>query len=138
MIFTKTIMKKRLTTVALLCLTMCLLTVNKAVAQTLDFGDQGDGTYKNPVLMADYSDPDVIRVGNKFYMVASDFHFMGMRVLESYRLGELENHQSGVQPARLSGLEQQLTLREARGLRLYATTTVSSGFTFVPSMRVSL
>lgn len=49
----------------------------------VDFGDQGDGTYKNPVLMADYSDPDVIRVGNKFYMVASDFHFMGMQVLES-------------------------------------------------------
>ena len=24
--------------------------------------DQGDGTYKNPVLYADYSDPDVIRV----------------------------------------------------------------------------
>ena len=25
--------------------------------------DQGDGTFKNPVLFADYSDPDVIRVG---------------------------------------------------------------------------
>ena len=47
------------------------------------WGDQGDGTYRNPVLNADFSDPDVIRVGNKFYMVASDFHFMGMQVLES-------------------------------------------------------
>lgn len=26
--------------------------------------DQGDGTYKNPVLFADYSDPDAIRVGD--------------------------------------------------------------------------
>ncbi|MBR0388653.1 MAG: family 43 glycosylhydrolase, partial [Prevotella sp.] len=50
---------------------------------TEGWGDQGDGTYRNPVLNADFSDPDVIRVGKKFYMVASDFHFMGMQVLES-------------------------------------------------------
>ena len=49
----------------------------------LDWGDQGNGTYKNPILNADYSDPDVIRVGEKYYMVASDFHFIGMQVLES-------------------------------------------------------
>ena len=49
----------------------------------LDWGDQHNGTYKNPVLNADYSDPDVIRVDGKYYMVASDFHFMGMQVLES-------------------------------------------------------
>ena len=49
----------------------------------LVWGDQGDGTYVNPVLNADFSDPDVIRVGTKYYMVASDFHFMGMQVLES-------------------------------------------------------
>ena len=50
---------------------------------TEGWGDQGDGTYRNPVLNADFSDPDVIRVGNHYYMVASDFHFMGMQVLES-------------------------------------------------------
>jgi len=48
-----------------------------------EWGDQGNGTYVNPILNADYSDPDVIRVGGKYYMVASDFHFMGMQVLES-------------------------------------------------------
>ena len=47
------------------------------------WGDQGNGTYINPVLNADYSDPDVIRVGKKYYMVASDFHFLGMQILES-------------------------------------------------------
>ena len=47
------------------------------------WGDQGDGTYRNPVLNIDFSDPDVIRVGEKYYMVASDFHFLGMQVLES-------------------------------------------------------
>ena len=49
----------------------------------LSWGDQGNGTYINPVLNADFSDPDVIRVGDKYYMVASDFHFLGMQVLES-------------------------------------------------------
>ena len=47
------------------------------------WGDQGDGTYRNPVLCADFSDPDVIRVHDRYYMVASDFHFLGMQVLES-------------------------------------------------------
>ena len=50
---------------------------------TEGWGDLGDGTYRNPVINADFSDPDVIRVGAKYYMVASDFHFLGMQVLES-------------------------------------------------------
>jgi beta-xylosidase len=52
-------------------------------ARILTWGDQGDGTYRNPVLKADYSDPDVIRVGEDFYLVASDFHYVGMQVLHS-------------------------------------------------------
>lgn len=65
----------------LLC---CLFASLSLMAQPrLDWGDQGNGKYKNPVLNADYSDPDVIRVGSKYYMVASDFHFIGMQVLES-------------------------------------------------------
>lgn len=36
--------------------------------------DLGNGNYKNPVLHADYSDPDVIRVGDDFYMVSSSFN----------------------------------------------------------------
>ena len=47
------------------------------------WGDQGNGTYINPVLDADYSDPDVIRVGDDYYMVCSEFHFMGMPALHS-------------------------------------------------------
>lgn len=40
--------------------------------------------YTNPVLYADYSDPDVIRVGRDYYMVASSFHFSpGIPVLHS-------------------------------------------------------
>jgi beta-xylosidase len=36
--------------------------------------DRGDGTYQNPVLFADYSDPDAVRVGDDFYLVSSSFH----------------------------------------------------------------
>ncbi|WZL89593.1 glycoside hydrolase 43 family protein [Salinimicrobium sp. 3283s] len=36
--------------------------------------DQGDGTYINPILHADYSDPDVVRVGDDFYMTSSSFN----------------------------------------------------------------
>ncbi len=35
--------------------------------------DLGDGTYRNPILNSDWSDPDVIRVGSDYYMVASSF-----------------------------------------------------------------
>ncbi|WP_127124734.1 glycoside hydrolase 43 family protein [Pseudoflavitalea rhizosphaerae] len=46
--------------------------------------DNGDGTYKNPVLHADYSDPDAVRVGEDFYMTASSFNAApGLPVLHS-------------------------------------------------------
>jgi beta-xylosidase len=35
--------------------------------------DNGDGTFRNPVIYADYSDPDVIRAGRYFYLVSSSF-----------------------------------------------------------------
>nr|WP_243348132.1 glycoside hydrolase 43 family protein [Parabacteroides sp. FAFU027] len=35
--------------------------------------DQANGTYKNPIINADYSDPDVCRVGDDYYMTASSF-----------------------------------------------------------------
>jgi beta-xylosidase len=38
-------------------------------------GDNNDGTYNNFILFSDYADPDVIRVGDDFYMVTSTFHF---------------------------------------------------------------
>ncbi|MDB5917130.1 MAG: glycoside hydrolase [Massilia sp.] len=36
--------------------------------------DLGDGRYRNPVLHADYSDPDAIRVGDTYYMTSSSFN----------------------------------------------------------------
>ena len=36
--------------------------------------DQGDGTYCNTIIHADYSDLDVIRVGKDFYLTATSFN----------------------------------------------------------------
>lgn len=48
------------------------------------WGDQGDGTYKNPVLNADYPDSDVVEHDGTFYMIASKNHMApGMIILES-------------------------------------------------------
>ena len=46
--------------------------------------DNGDGTYKNPILHADYSDPDAIRVGDDYYLTASSFNAVpGLPILHS-------------------------------------------------------
>ena len=46
--------------------------------------DNGDGTYINPVINADYSDPDVCVVGEDYYMTASSFQCSpGLPILHS-------------------------------------------------------
>lgn len=41
-------------------------------------------TYTNPILHADYSDPDAIRVGGDYWMTASSFnHVPGLQILHS-------------------------------------------------------
>jgi beta-xylosidase len=57
--------------------------------------DLGDGRYRNPVLHADYSDPDVIRHGADFWMTASSFTCTpGLPILHSRDLvhWRLANH----------------------------------------------
>ena len=46
--------------------------------------DLGNGQYKNPILHADYSDPDAIRVGDTYYMTSSSFNSVpGLPLLTS-------------------------------------------------------
>ena len=46
--------------------------------------DNGDGTFTNPVLWMDVPDPDVIRVGEYFYMVNTTMHMMpGAAIMRS-------------------------------------------------------
>ena len=41
-------------------------------------------TYRNPVIFADYSDPDLVRVPDGYYMTASSFNYTpGLPILYS-------------------------------------------------------
>ena len=92
-------MKRLALVIGMLC-TVCLQTEAQYVSEVW-VADQGNGTYRNPVLHADYSDPDVCAVGDDFYMTASSFGCTpGLPVLHSkdlvnwrivnYALKELE------------------------------------------------
>ncbi len=51
------------------------------------WGDQGDQTYRNPVLPADFSDLDVIRVSREYYAISSTFQYSpGVALLASHDL----------------------------------------------------
>lgn len=55
-----------------------------AVPPAGTWGDQGDGTYLNPIIPADLSDWDCIRVGGDYYGITSTFGYSpGMAVLHS-------------------------------------------------------
>ena len=46
--------------------------------------DNGDGTFTNPLIGADFPDPDIIRVGDTYYMVSTTmFYFPGATILKS-------------------------------------------------------
>jgi beta-xylosidase len=46
--------------------------------------DNGDGTFTNPILHSDYSDPDICKVDDDFYMTASSFNCIpGLPILHS-------------------------------------------------------
>jgi beta-xylosidase len=70
-------------------------TRNEAAVPRLWLPDLGNGHYRNPIIHADYSDPDVIRHGNDFYMTASSFNCTpGLPILHSCDLvnWQLINH----------------------------------------------
>ncbi|WP_308991069.1 glycoside hydrolase 43 family protein [Mariniflexile litorale] len=57
---------------------------NKPYVSEVWVADNGDGTYKNPILYSDYSDPDVARVGDDYYMTSSSFNSApGLPILHS-------------------------------------------------------
>ena len=73
---------------------ICLMTIMSFCSSSLTFGqhynskvwspDLGYGKFKNPIINADYSDPDVIRVGEDYYMISSSFnHSTGLPILHS-------------------------------------------------------
>lgn len=80
-------MKARLPITLLLLSTLVLPAADDAVpawGNWTRWGDQGDGSYRNPVLPGDYSDPDCIRVGADYYAISSTFQYSpGLVILHS-------------------------------------------------------
>jgi len=73
-------------------------------ARTQATAANGDGTYSNPPLYADFPDPDIIRVGDDFYFATTTFaNTPGLTILHSKDLVHWE-YVSHVLP-RLDGLD---------------------------------
>jgi beta-xylosidase len=89
-------------------LILCAIAAVQSHAQspsvsTVWVADNGDGTYKNPVIYADYSDPDVCRAGDDYWMTASSFNVApGLPILHSKDLVNwtIVNHALPVQVPR--------------------------------------
>lgn len=71
--------------VLVLCASLGLIACESPQPETFKLhSDNGDGTFTNPVIAADYPDPDVIRVGDTYYFVSTTmFIFPGVTILKS-------------------------------------------------------
>lgn len=78
-------LKHTLKTVA--CIALLLVAVSPRLLAQRVHSDNGNGTYTNPLISADFPDPDVIRVGDTYYMVSTTmFVFPGATILKSQDL----------------------------------------------------
>lgn len=92
--------------ILIVAMAICLASITGSAQNAGDVSrvwsaDNGDGTYRNPIIHADYSDPDVVRVGEDYYMTASSFNTVpGLPILHSKDLvnWSIVNHAIRVQP----------------------------------------
>lgn len=83
------------------------------------WGDQGNGTFQNPIIPADFSDIDCIRVVDDFYAISSTFQYSpGMTLLHSKDLVNWEYCTNIVEDLSQIGpeLSWQRMNRPARGI----------------------
>lgn len=72
---------KILTILAAAAITPCAAHADVSKAYVSDLGN---GKYQNPIINADYSDPDVCRVGDDYYMTSSSFaNLPALQILHS-------------------------------------------------------
>lgn len=75
---------KKLAHAISLCLLICIPVGAQNYVSEVWVADKGNGTYQNPIIYADYSDPDACRVGDDFYMTSSSFNCLpGLQILHS-------------------------------------------------------
>ncbi|WP_290199456.1 glycoside hydrolase 43 family protein, partial [uncultured Muribaculum sp.] len=80
-------MKKTVLIIAL------LISAIGAFAQTKSWtADNGNGTFTNPLMYDEFSDPDILRVGDDYYLVGTTMHTVpGLVILHSRDLVNWEN-----------------------------------------------
>jgi beta-xylosidase len=106
-----------------------LLAPSPAAAQTWT-ADNGNGTYTNPLFWDEFSDPDVIRVGNDFYLTGTTMHAMpGLPVLHSKDLVNWELMSYALDRLDL-GPEYRLEGGEVYGRGIWAPSFRYHGGTF--------
>ncbi|WP_307207205.1 family 43 glycosylhydrolase [Paenibacillus harenae] len=77
-------MRKRLS-IVMLAVTLLMGLLSNAT--TMHAQDEGEGTFDNPLIWADVPDPDVIRVGDVYYMSSTTMHMNpGVPIMRSYDL----------------------------------------------------
>lgn len=75
---------KKLSTIFVLFMLPLIISAQGGYRSQVWSPDNGDGTYTNPVINADYSDPDVCVVGDDYYLTASSFQCVpGLPILHS-------------------------------------------------------
>ena len=64
-----------------------------ATAQTKSWtADNGNGTFTNPLFYDEFSDPDILRVGDDYYLAGTTMHTVpGLVILHSKDLVNWEN-----------------------------------------------
>lgn len=71
---------------------LCFVTFISYAQTTSWTADNGNGTYTNPLLYDEFSDPDVIRVGDDYYLAGTTMHAVpGLVILHSRDLVNWEN-----------------------------------------------
>lgn len=96
--------------------------------------DQEDGTYKNPILFADYSDPDVIRAGDTYYMTASSFNYVpGLPILTSK---DLVNWELKIMRSKRSMSRAMICRSMQRASGHLRSVTMKDIFTFTTECRM--
>ena len=75
-----------------LVLSILVCSLLESVAQQSWTADNGNGTFTNPLFYDEFSDPDIIRVGDDYYLAGTTMHTVpGLAILHSKDLVNWEN-----------------------------------------------
>ena len=76
----------------LFTLLLTLMGVSPSIAQQSWTADNGNGTFTNPLFYDEFSDPDILRVGDDYYLAGTTMHTVpGLVILHSKDLVNWEN-----------------------------------------------